>query len=95
LAAQTGRSAEEIKARELEIASARNKAATAEMKEKAAAEKAAADKAAETKKTEEKTPSKEEKSEPKTKAKPAKAKKAEKKDNDDVFDFEEEDEDLF
>ena len=94
LAAQTGRSAEEIKARELEIASARNKAATAEMKEKAAAEKAA-----EAKKTEEKSPPEEPKAEPKAKAKakakPAKAKKAEEKDNDDVFDFDEEDEDLF
>ena len=90
LAAQTGRTAEEIKARELEIASARNKAATAEMKEKAAAEKAA-----EAKKTEEKSPPEEPKSEPKAKAKPAKAKKAEEKDNGDVFDFDEEDEDLF
>ena len=92
LAAQTGRSAEEIKARELEIASARNKAATAEMKEKAAAEKAAAEKAT-AEKTEEKSPPDEQKSE--SKAKPAKPKKAEEKDNDDVFDFDEEDEDLF
>jgi len=90
LAAQTGKSAEEIKARELEIASARNKAATAEMKEKAAAQKAA-----EAKKAEEKTPAKKPKSEPKTKAKSNKAQKTEQTDNDDVFDFDEEDEDLF
>ena len=90
LAAQTGRSAEEIKARELEIASARNKAATAEMKEKAAAQKAE-----EAAKVEEKPAAEEAKPEPEKKSKSTKAKKPEEKDNEDVFDFDEEDEDLF
>ena len=73
LAAQTGRSAEEIKARELEIASARNKAATAEMKEKAAAEKAE-----EAEKPEDKAASKI-KARPEEKPKSAKAKRPRKK----------------
>ncbi len=90
LAAQTGRSAEEIKARELEIASARNQAATAEMKQKAAAQKAEAQAEAapaEVKQGESTTTAKE--------TKPTKAKKTEQKTDDDVFDFDEEDEDLF
>tara|TARA_Y100001935_G_scaffold250102_1_gene249687 strand:- start:409 stop:1536 length:1128 start_codon:yes stop_codon:yes gene_type:complete len=90
LAAQTGRSAEEIKARELEIASARNQAATAEMKQKAAAQKAeeqAEAAPAEAKQGESTTTAKE--------TKPTKAKKTEQKTDDDVFDFDEEDEDLF
>lgn len=90
LAAQTGRSAEEIKARELEIASARNQAATAEMKQKAAAQKAEAQAEAapaEVKQDESTTTAKE--------TKPTKAKKTEQKTDDDVFDFDEEDEDLF
>ena len=90
LAAQTGRSAEEIKARELEIASARNQAATAEMKQKAAAQKAeeqAEAAPAEVKQGESTTTAKE--------TKPTKAKKTEQKTDDDVFDFDEEDEDLF
>ena len=90
LAAQTGRSAEEIKARELEIASARNQAATAEMKQKAAAQKAeeqAEAAPAEVKQDESTTTAKE--------TKPTKAKKTEQKTDDDVFDFDEEDEDLF
>ncbi len=90
LAAQTGRSAEEIKARELEIASARNQAATAEMKQKAAAQKAEAQAEAapaEAKQGESTTTAKE--------TKPTKAKKTEQKTDDDVFDFDEEDEDLF
>ena len=90
LAAQTGRSAEEIKARELEIASARNKAATAEMKEKAAAQKAE-----EAEKPEDKAVAEMSKPEPEEKPKSTKAKKAEEKNSDDVFDFDEEDEDLF
>ena len=90
LAAQTGRSAEEIKARELEIASARNQAATAEMKQKAAAQKAEAQAEAapaEANQGESTTTAKE--------TKPTKAKKTEQKTDDDVFDFDEEDEDLF
>ena len=90
LAAQTGRSAEEIKARELEIASARNQAATAEMKQKAAAQKAEAQveaPPAEVKQGESNTTTKDQK--------PTKAKKTEQKTDDDVFDFDEEDEDLF
>ena len=90
LAAQTGRSAEEIKARELEIASARNQAATAEMKQKAAAQKAEAQAEAapaEVKQDESTTTAKE--------TKPTTAKKTEQKTDDDVFDFDEEDEDLF
>ncbi len=90
LAAQTGRSAEEIKARELEIASARTQAATAEMKQKAAAEKAA-----KAEKSPEAPPKKAEKEPAKSKAKPTKAKKTEAKPDDDVFDFDEEDDDLF
>ena len=90
LAAQTGRSAEEIKARELEIASARTKAATAEMKQKAAEQKAAEAKAPAEKQSDKVT---EEVPKPKTKA--SKSKKAEEKTDDDVFDFDEEDEDLF
>ena len=90
LAAQTGRSAEEIKARELEIASARNQAATAEMKQKAAAQKAEAQAEA--------APAQANQGESTTTAKetkPTKAKKTEQKTDDDVFDFDEEDEDLF
>jgi len=90
LAAQTGRSAEEIKARELEIASARNQAATAEMKQKAAAQKAEAQAEA--------APAEAKQGESTTTAKgtkPTKAKKTEQKTDDDVFDFDEEDEDLF
>ena len=90
LAAQTGRSAEEIKARELEIASARTKAATAEMKQKAAEQQAAEAKAPAEKQSDKAT---EEVAKPKTKA--SKSKKAEEKTDDDVFDFDEEDEDLF
>ena len=90
LAAQTGRSAEEIKARELEIASARTKAATAEMKQKAAEQQAAEAKAPAEKQSDEAT---EEVAKPKTKA--SKSKKVEEKTDDDVFDFDEEDEDLF
>ena len=90
LAAQTGRSAEEIKARELEIASARTKAATAEMKQKAAEQRAAEAKAPAEKQSDKAT---EEVPKPKTKA--SKSKKAEEKTDDDVFDFDEEDEDLF
>ena len=90
LAAQTGRSAEEIKARELEIASARTKAATAEMKKKAAEQQAAEAKAPAETQSEKAT---EEVAKPKAKAK--KTKKAEEKSDDDVFDFDEEDEDLF
>ena len=90
LAAQTGRSAEEIKARELEIASARTKAATAEMKQKAAQQQAAEAKAPAEKQSDKAT---EEVPKPKTKA--SKSKKAEEKTDDDVFDFDEEDEDLF
>ena len=90
LAAQTGRSAEEIKARELEIASARTKAATAEMKQKAAEQQAAEAKAPAEKHSDKAT---EEVPKPKTKA--SKSKKAEEKTDDDVFDFDEEDEDLF
>ena len=90
LAAQTGRSAEEIKARELEIASARTKAATAEMKQKAAEQQAAETKAPAEKQSDKAT---EEVPKPKTKA--SKSKKAEEKTDDDVFDFDEEDEDLF
>ena len=90
LAAQTGRSAEEIKARELEIASARTKAATAEMKQKAAEQQAAEAKAPAEKQSDKAT---EEVPKPKTKA--SKSKKAEEKTDDDVFDFDEEDEDLF
>ena len=90
LAAQTGRSAEEIKARELEIASARTKAATAEMKQKAAEQQAAEAKAPAETQSEKAT---EEVAKPKAKAK--KTKKAEEKSDDDVFDFDEEDEDLF
>ena len=90
LAAQTGRSAEEIKARELEIASARTKAATAEMKQKAAEQQAAEAKAPAEKPSDKAT---EEVPKPKTKA--SKSKKAEEKTDDDVFDFDEEDEDLF
>ncbi len=90
LAAQTGRSAEEIKARELEIASARTKAATAEMKQKAAEQQAAETKAQAEKQSDKAT---EEVPKPKTKA--SKSKKAEEKTDDDVFDFDEEDEDLF
>ena len=90
LAAQTGRSAEEIKARELEIASARTKAATAEMKQKAAEQQAA-----EAKAPVEAKPEKAAAEEPKAKAKASKSKKPEAKGDDDVFDFDEEDEDLF
>ena len=90
LAAQTGRSAEEIKARELEIASARTKAATAEMKQKAAEQQAAEAKAPAEKQSDKAT---EEVPKPKTKA--SKSKTAEEKTDDDVFDFDEEDEDLF
>ena len=90
LAAQTGRSAEEIKARELEIASARTKAATAEMKQKAAEQQAAEAKAPAEKQSDKAT---EEIAKPKTKA--SKTKKAEENTDDDVFDFDEEDEDLF
>lgn len=90
LAAQTGRSAEEIKARELEIASARTKAATAEMKQKAAEQQAAEAKAPAEQQSDKAT---EEVPKPKTKA--SKSKKAEEKTDDDVFDFDEEDEDLF
>ncbi len=90
LAAQTGRSAEEIKARELEIASARTKAATAEMKQKAAEQQAA-----EAKAPVEAKPEKAATEEPKAKAKASKSKKPEAKGDDDVFDFDEEDEDLF
>ena len=90
LAAQTGRSAEEIKARELEIASARTKAATAEMKQKAAEQQAAEAKAPAEKQSDKAT---EEVPKPKTKV--SKSKKAEEKTDDDVFDFDEEDEDLF
>ena len=90
LAAQTGRSAEEIKARELEIASARTKAATAEMKQKAAEQQAA-----EAKAPVEAKPAKAATEEPKAKAKASKSKKPEAKGDDDVFDFDEEDEDLF
>ena len=90
LAAQTGRSAEEIKARELEIASARTKAATAEMKQKAAEQQAAEAKAPAETQSEKAT---EDVAKPKAKAK--KTKKAEEKSDDDVFDFDEEDEDLF
>ena len=90
LAAQTGRSAEEIKARELEIASARTKAATAEMKQKAAEQQAAEAKAPAEKQSDKAT---EEVPKPKTKA--SKSKKAEEKPDDDVVDFAEEDEDVF
>jgi deoxyribonuclease-4 len=90
LAAQTGRSAEEIKARELEIASARTQAATAEMKQKAAAQKSS-----EEQKTEEIKPEKPDEKVSKVKAKAPKSKKAEEKPEDDMFDFDEEDEDLF
>ena len=90
LAAQTGRSTEEIKARELEIANARTQAATEEMKKKAAAQKAEAD--AKAKKDDS---AKETKQKAKPKAKATKTKKKEEKDDTDVFDFDEEDEDLF
>ena len=90
LAAQTGRSAEEIKARELEIASARTKAATAEMKQKAAEQQAAEAKAPVESKPEEATAEA-----PKPKDKASKNMKPEAKVDDDVFDFDEEDEDLF
>ena len=90
LAAQTGRSAEEIKARELEIASARTQAATAEMKQKAAAQKPS-----EEQKTEEVKPEEPNGKVSKGKAKASKSKKAEEKSEDDMFDFDEEDEDLF
>lgn len=90
LAAQTGRSAEEIKARELEIASARTQAATAEMKQKAAAQKPS-----EEEKTEEVKPEIPNGKVSKVKAKASKSKKAEEKSEDDMFDFDEEDEDLF
>ena len=90
LAAQTGRSTEEIKARELEIANARTQAATEEMKKKAAAQKAEAD--AKAKKDDS---AKETKQKAKPKAKATKTKKKEEKADTDVFDFDEEDEDLF
>lgn len=90
LAAQTGRSAEEIKARELEIASARTQAATAEMKQKAAAQKPS-----EEQKTEEVKPEIPNGKVSKVTAKASKSKKAEEKSEDDMFDFDEEDEDLF
>ncbi len=90
LAAQTGRSAEEIKARELEIASARTQAATAEMKQKAAAQQTS-----EAQNTEDTKPEKQEKNVSKGKPKTSKSKKTVEKLEDDVFDFDEEDEDLF
>ena len=90
LAAQTGRSAEEIKARELEIASARTQAATAEMKQKAAAQKSS-----EEQKTKQVKPEKPNEKVSKVKAKASKSKKVEEKSEDDMFDFDEEDEDLF
>ncbi|MEC7097561.1 MAG: TIM barrel protein [Candidatus Thermoplasmatota archaeon] len=90
LAAQTGRSAEEIKARELEIASARTQAATAEMKQKAAAQKSSEEQNTEEVKTE-----KPNEKVSKVKAKASKSKKVEEKSEDDMFDFDEEDEDLF
>ncbi|MEC8243181.1 MAG: TIM barrel protein [Candidatus Thermoplasmatota archaeon] len=90
LAAQTGRSAEEIKARELEIASARTQAATAEMKQKAAAQKSSEEQNPEEVKTE-----KPNEKVSKVKAKASKSKKVEEKSEDDMFDFDEEDEDLF
>ena len=90
LAAQTGRSAEEIKARELEIASARTQAATAEMKQKAAAQQTS-----EAQNTEDTKPEKPEKNVSKGKPKTSKSKKTVEKLEDDVFDFDEEDEDLF
>ncbi len=90
LAAQTGRSAEEIKARELEIASARTQAATAEMKQKAAAQQTS-----EAQNTEDTKPEKPEKNVSTATPKTNKSKKTEEKPEDDVFDFDEEDEDLF
>ena len=90
LAAQTGRSAEEIKARELEIASARTQAATAEMKQKAAAQQTS-----EAQNTEDTKPEKQEKNVSNGKPKTSKSKKTVEKLEDDVFDFDEEDEDLF
>ena len=80
----------EIKARELEIASARTQAATAEMKQKAAAQKPS-----EEQKTEEVKPEIPNGKVSKVTAKASKSKKAEEKPEDDMFDFDEEDEDLF
>ncbi|MEC7229268.1 MAG: TIM barrel protein [Candidatus Thermoplasmatota archaeon] len=90
LAAQTGRSAEEIKARELEIASARTQAATAEMKQKAAAQQTS-----EPQNAEDTKPEKQDKNVSTATPKTNKSKKTEEKPEDDVFDFDEEDEDLF
>ncbi len=90
LAAQTGRSAEEIKARELEIASARTQAATAEMKQKAAAQQTS-----EPQNAEDTKPEKQDKNVSTATPKTSKSKKTEEKPEDDVFDFDEEDEDLF
>ncbi|MEC8540772.1 MAG: TIM barrel protein [Candidatus Thermoplasmatota archaeon] len=90
LAAQTGRSAEEIKARELEIASARTQAATAEMKQKAAAQQTS-----EPQNAEDTKPEKQDKNVSTATPKTNKSKKTVEKLEDDVFDFDEEDEDLF
>jgi len=88
LAAQTGRSTEEIAARELEIANAR-KQAPQPTPEVAKAAEPVEDKPDE---KEKKPASKSKKASKSTKKS---ATKEEKKDEDDVFDFEEEDEDLF
>ncbi len=98
LAAQTGRSAEEIAARELEIANARKQVpeksietvkSTDETESKA---KTDANETEDSEKTSTKTKS--DKKKPAGKSKKKADKKSE-KDNEDVFDFDEEDEDLF
>ena len=102
LAAQTGRSTEEIAARELEIANARKQAPepTPEVAKEAEPAETVVEKEAEPAETVEEKPEKKEKK-PASKSKKASkstkksATKEDKKAEDDVFEFEEEDEDLF
>lgn len=102
LAAQTGRSTEEIAARELEIANARKQAPepTPEVAKAAEPAETVVEKEAEPAETVEEKPEKKEKK-PASKSKKASkstkksATKEDKKAEDDVFEFEEEDEDLF
>ncbi|MAK19883.1 MAG: hypothetical protein CMA05_01055 [Euryarchaeota archaeon] len=102
LAAQTGRSTEEIAARELEIANARKQAPepTPEVAKAAEPAEPVVEKEAEPAKPVETKPAKAEKK-PASKSKKASkstkksAAKEDKKAEDDVFEFEEEDEDLF
>jgi len=102
LAAQTGRSTEEIAARELEIANARKQAPepTPEVAKAAEPAEPVVEKEAEPAKPVETKPAKAEKK-PASKSKKASkstkksATKEDKKAEDDVFEFEEEDEDLF